>query len=745
MSLRICSFLIALSWASAGLAGPLSGSVLDGESLEPIADATLTVDGTELRTTSNEVGRYRFADVPPGLVLVHVSADGYAPTVEEIELTEQGISDRVIVLLRPDTASETIEVIGKAPLIVTAPGQTKLAREELVKLPGTRGDAMQVIKSLPGVANADAAGSGPGLLVIRGAAPEDSLFLLDGVQIPLVYHFFGLQSVLPSEFIDDIEFLPGGFGVEQGRATGGIVHIRTRPNRALKWNGFTEMSFINVAGYLQGPLWKSQNVSVAAAFRRSTIDFILPLVIPDSANISFTTAPQYYDGQVRVDWLPKEHHRVTFLNLISYDLLKLLSENENPNDPQASGTFFNETAFSRTMATWQYKSKHLESTAVASLGLGDFRIEIGADRFLHGEGLTVQLREDLQWRAFSKLTLRAGGDVQLNTGDFAAKFPLPPQEGVPDMPNFTSDPLLEIDDHFTDHRGAAWFTGDFKPVRALTITPGIRYDYYDRINAHTVSPRLSSKYKISPKWTARLALGTYTRPLDQAESLPTHLEPELATQYVLGGEYLIGGGLQASSSAFYTDRRQLVVQDPGRVMTDPTDAYVNAGHGQSYGVELMVRAKRDDFFGWIAYTLSRGTRVDGPDREERLFDYDQTHNFIAVASWQWGAWTFGGRWQLTTGEPTTPVEGSIFLSDINTYVPVFGAYNSDRIENAHQLDIRVDRKWTFASWALEAYLDITNVYAHARTLGYQYSFDYQERTAFETLPIFPAIGVRGSF
>src|SRR5690606_16725479 len=134
--------------------------------------------------------------------------------------------------LPPGAAGETIEIIERPPIVKRTPGQTDITREEITKLPGSRGDAVSSIKSLPGVANADAAGAGPGLLVIRGAAPEDSVYLLDGIQIPVVYHFFGLQSVLPSEFIDDIEYVPGGFGPEYGRATGGIIHIRTRPSRA---------------------------------------------------------------------------------------------------------------------------------------------------------------------------------------------------------------------------------------------------------------------------------------------------------------------------------------------------------------------------------------------------------------------------------------------------------------------------------------------------------------------------------
>ena len=68
-------------------------------------------------------------------------------------------------------------------------------------------------------------------------------------------------------------------------------------------------------------------------------------------------------------------------------------------------------------------------------------------------------------------------------------------------------------------------------------------------------------------------------------------------------------------------------------------------------MEALIRARRDDYFGWIAYTLSRSDRIDSPTSERRLFDYDQTHNIIAVASYQLGKWTFGGRWQYSTGSP----------------------------------------------------------------------------------------------
>ncbi|MBK9072968.1 MAG: hypothetical protein IPL79_18505 [Myxococcales bacterium] len=76
---------------------------------------------------------------------------------------------------------------------------------------------------------------------------------------------------------------------------------------------------------------------------------------------------------------------------------------------------------------------------------------------------------------------------------------------------------------------------------------------------------------------------------------------------------------------------------------------------------------------------------------------------------------------------------------------MFGEQFSIRKESAHQLDIRVDRHWKFKTWKLSAFLDVTNVYAHPRVLGYSYNFDYTKRQNITDLPIIPAFGVRGAF
>jgi hypothetical protein len=250
---------------------------------------------------------------------------------------------------------------------------------------------------------------------------------------------------------------------------------------------------------------------------------------------------------------------------------------------------------------------------------------------------------------------------------------------------------------------------------------------------------------VSDESSLRFAGGLYSRPpehLDQG--LQKELGPERVTQLVLGAEHKLTPSLTATATVFDNEMRDLIVLPADRADSASLGGYENLGRGSSRGIELLLKIQRDDLFGWLAYTGSVAKRRDMPGMEERRFDYDQTHNLIAVASWQLSpAWKLGGRFQLTTGKPDTPVIGATYQADLDLYLPTYGALGSQRVELQHQLDIRVDRTWSFARWKLAAYLDVSNVYLNAAAISYQYNFDYTERTAITTLPIIPSFGLRG--
>ena len=112
--------------------------------------------------------------------------------------------------------------------------------------------------------------AGSGLLIVRGSAPEDSQIFVDGMDVPLVYHFGGLRSVLPEGVIDNIEFVPGNFSPEYGRATGGIVDVHLKELKPKRVSGYVDVSVLDTGLYLEAPLGDRGGMAVAA--RRSYLD-----------------------------------------------------------------------------------------------------------------------------------------------------------------------------------------------------------------------------------------------------------------------------------------------------------------------------------------------------------------------------------------------------------------------------------------------------------------------------------------
>jgi hypothetical protein len=197
---------------------------------------------------------------------------------------------------------------------------------------------------------------------------------------------------------------------------------------------------------------------------------------------------------------------------------------------------------------------------------------------------------------------------------------------------------------------------------------------------------------------------------------------------------------------FYKSITNLVASD----YADGGLTYHNRGTGQIMGVETLLKYKPDKrFFGWVAYTLSRSVRRNGPEKEEYHFQYDQTHNLVALGSYRMGdGWEFGARFRLISGSlqpgvPPSPGVPALYNADAGAYTPLLG--RQVRFPLFHQLDIRLDKRWQFRRWRLSAYLDLQNAYNHRPAEQLLYSYNYSQRTYAYGLPIIPSFGLRGEF
>jgi outer membrane receptor protein involved in Fe transport len=287
------------------------------------------------------------------------------------------------------------------------------------------------------------------------------------------------------------------------------------------------------------------------------------------------------------------------------------------------------------------------------------------------------------------------------------------------------------------------------------LLPGVRADYFQRVHQSIAEPRITARYQIRERFTLKGGVGLFAQEPTFDETDPVFgnpaLKAEQAIHYSVGAEYKPRPYVTLDATLFYKSMTNLVSRTSATT-PDSSGAprallYDNNGRGRAYGVELVARHEiAHNFTGWLAYTLMRSERLDSGATSYRLFDYDQTHILTLMGGYKLGrGWDLGGTFRLVSGNPRTPITGSVYDANSDFYNPIYGAVNSARDPAFHQLAVRVEKAWKFKAWQLASYLDVQNVYNHRSQEGLQYSYDYSRSKPVLGLPILPSLGVRGEF
>ena len=734
--------------------GPVnfSGEVLERGNRKPLAGAEVALPSLGMSTVTDARGRFAFRDVPPGDVQVVITASEFQRFETSERIDAGKVTQARYHVLR--TFFSPYETVVRGAREKKEVSQTTLSLQEIQRIPGTTGDALKVIQNLPGVARPPLNG---GLIVIRGTSPRDSGIFLDGERIPLLFHFGGLTAVFNSELLDSVDYLPGNFSPYYGGVVGGVVDVKSRNPRTDGFHGVLEVNAYNANVVLETPI--TDTLSVAAAYRRSYIDLILPLFLKDDSP-SFTVAPRYDDAQLKLTWKPNGKNTFQLLGLHSQDALQLITKSSVASDPTLGRDFKNETGFNQARLRHTFVDGAWRVDTIAGFDRTEVDLNIGGERGLTLGASTWALRSTAELRLADWVTPAVGVDWTYTGGTFRAALGQAPREGEPAYFGPTRQ-ILYADSPFWQSQLGLWTELRLRPFPALLIIPGVRMDLVDirlqRTPLLTADPRLAVRWAVLPEvLNLKMGVGLYHAPpsLQAGEVDATFGNPDLGSRYALqtsvGAEWNIRPDLLLSVEGFYNRLWDIPVSTSALIERNGQlvpENLVNDGRGRIYGFELLFRqALTRRLFGWIAYTLSRSERIDRPGANWRLFDFDQTHVLTAIASYKLGAgWEIGGRFRYATGNARTPVVGAVKDDLTDSYVPVYGPVNSYRLPNFAQLDVRIDKVWVFDDWSLDLYLDIQNVTNTRSTEGTLYNYNYSQSARFEGLPIVPILGIKGTW
>ena len=615
--------------------------------------------------------------------------------------------------------------------------------EEVAKVPGSQGDTIKAVLNLPGAART-ASGAG---VILRGSSPGDSRFFVEGQEIPLLYHFGGLRSTINPRFLESVEFYPGNFAIDYGRATGGIIEVRLRDPAKDLVRGDASFSLYDFGASVEGPM--GGGWSGGAAFHRSWIDTLLPLVIPKDANLSFDTAPRYYDYQfIAARELWGQKLRLAFYG--SMDKVVVILERP-ADDPKITGRLAARTMYHALQARLAGEVRPgLRHETSVQLTYQQFRTQFGPEFFFDLTGVSAALRSTWTLDLAAGLQARAGLDSDVTEATLDLNVPQPPKEGEVQTPVSTS-PTIGLTKRTGQRQPGAFAELRWEPGGGVTLLPAVRIDSYSQLGRWTADPRFSARWQLRPGTTLKGGVGLYQQPPQPDESDETTGNPHLlaprAVHYSAGVEHRLLDGLDADVTGFSKHLTRLVVRNPANAFDPTAPIYLSEGTGRVYGLELLLRARfGEKFFGWLAYTHQRAFRRDLPGAAERRFDFDQPHILTALGTWTFNPrWSAGARFRLVSGNPATPTQDSVFDAVSGTFVPVYGPVNSARLPAFWQLDLRGDRTWTFQTWKLGLYLDVQNVTNRGNAEGYSYRYDYRRQTPATGLPILPILGVNAEW
>jgi hypothetical protein len=722
--------------ASAGIAEAaprtVRGVVTASGSARPIVGATVLTERGELAVTD---------------------LDGYftipvASTDRELTVTAPGYATRTVAVVAGDalmrielasaSGSEVIEVVGRAPE-QTKPLSYQLTADEIRFLPGAANDVLRAAQVLPGVARIPYSFGG---LVLRGTSPRDTAVFLDGIEVPIAFHFGGITSFYPGGMLESLTLTSGGFDASHGRAQGGLVTITTREPRTDRWRSGGSIGLLDSNVYAEGPLWGG---GIIMGIRRSYLDTILDPFVEEDVPL-----PSYWDAQIRTSFGdPRKRGRITPMIFTSIDRLA--------SDEVSVTSLFVRAAVPYLRTSGPYTLRVVPwlgwtQLSFAELDDGDTGDSIRRPSF--PAGLRGELVRDYKWGH-----LRGGLDVD---SGYLAQTEI----------DIGTGPGREIGAELLWTDVALWGEARFKiDGERVAIKPGLRVDVYGLSEELVVDPRLNIHQKLTKALTLRQAIGRYHQPPIPADVDPFNGNPKLDASYMdqasLGLDAEVYPGVLASATSFAgygtgigvaVPRGNDTARDPSFGGLGPTFQLLlekqlgfssyreNLGRARLVGIEALLKGNVDRWFFLVAYTLSWSQRTDDPQRRSRdpreiqgwrPFELDQRHNMNAAASYRFTKWRLGARVQLVSGNPYSP---TVPDQEVPYQLP-FAA----RLPWFFHLDVRADRRWERCWGDINLYFDIQNVTNRRNVEGREFGYSAEHPGGADEdipgLPIIPFIGV----
>jgi len=756
---KIIGFTCILSlftlYVQAQNTGFISGSVIDKNSQKPLAGATLLLNPGGKGQTTAENGTFRFSGIEPGSYSITISSINFKSVTLSNVMVTTGNENMLTIELEADpNALANVVVSGRrntarAASLENPLSVQRLTIEDIKANPGGNFDISKVIQSLPGVGGGVGGGGFRNDIIIRGGAPSENVFYLDGIEVPIINHFStqgaggGPQGILNVSFIEDVKLSTSAFDARYDNTLSSVFQFRQKSGNTNHLQGNFRLSASEVAATLDGPI--SKKTTFLASARRSYLQLLFK-------TLDLPIRPNYWDFQFKTTTKISEKLTLNILGIGAIDEFSFAAPKEaTPEKLYAINS-------SPLINQWSYtvgaSLKKLINNGYWNLALSRNTLDNTVDKYednnepkelertlkINSRETENKLRFDVT-NNLNKWKLSYGAVLQyIDFGNtFFQRFRPALTDGQGNIIQEAVVLASNNDAGFVRYGGFAQAGRRFMDNR-LSLNLGLRMDANSLENSSSnpleqLSPRVGLSYALSNKWNVSASYGIYYR-------LPSYsqmafVQPGTAvteawvnpgeyiksTHYVGGFEYSPNQSLRFTLEGFYKKYSNYPVSvldgisiankgtDFGAIGNEPI---VQIGEGRAYGFEVFAQQKLTKrSFGIISYTYYR-SEFSGADGKLISAAWDNRH----LLSLTWGYkfkknWELGLKFRVQGSAPYTPFnmpESQLNYLTLGTGVNDYSQTNTLRLNAFNAGDVRIDKKWYLKNITLDLFLDVTNWY-----------------------------------
>lgn len=718
--------------------GDISGYVKDIKTGDPLIGATVKIENSDKGAVTNIEGYYVIKGLDAKTYSVTASYVGYKDLTKfNIVVKSGGIPNINFELEESVEQLEGVTVRAnpfrkneETPLSIQ-----KLSPEEIATYPGGNNDIAKVAQSLPGVSGS--VGGFRNDIIIRGGAPNENVYYLDGIEIPNINHFStqgsagGPVGLLNVSFFEGVTLSSSAFASQYDNVLSGVLQFDQRRGDQKDYQVNFRLSSSEAALTTEGPLFKSKNeelsnTSFIASVRRSYLQLLFQA-------IDLPFLPDYWDYQYKITHQIDKYNTLNFTGVGSLDDISINVPDEYSDEQQATLDQIPLINQWTTTSGLSWKNRFKDGSGYMTTALSTNILNNVFKRYEDNENETGLIFSNQSQEQEIKLRYNYTKFIDewtLNAGAILQKAIYSNDSELIDSTGrgFNYDQSIDFERFGFNAQASRKYFRD-----KLGISLGFRMDGNTFMNdgenlLNTFSPRAAISYQFAKKWTVNGSLGRYYKippytilGFYRNGLVNKDVKYIQSDHAVLGVEYLLSPSSRISVEGFfkrYEDYPISVVDSVslanlgGGFSVLGNEEVRSIGLGRSYGIEFLYQRKfTKNFYAILAYTLYK-SEFTGFDPNNYLPSTWDNTNLLTFT----GGYKFGNNWELSARvrylgrTPLAPVDETATLNRYPNIIRDYSRQGQLLLDPFNQTDIRIDKKWNFENWTLNLFLELQNAF-----------------------------------